>query len=384
MGVPLSSGLALSGSLQDILTRQKVEARQQMLDEMARQEQESRQQYQAESLKSLQEQRKVLNEQRILGMLDSGVYGAGENVDGMDPEVLEVGKRYGRIQHLPGETTTTQTPFMAPNPQGETEGTLDQNMAESVTVRPDRNVYRGSPAELKNRRRQQEVGKAMEAISDPNMGYLEKMTILANAWGMDTLPSGVFTALQPEQEMGIVDEATGKISAAINPATGKPFRTSGNPLTVRNRPPQGPQPQFVGLTPDGKEGVFAVGGTFRTAPLPQGGIAPKPTTARPAGYVPVLDNASSQKLADARAKLGAGWWTSDTARRQFASLAQNDIANAKVSPSVKTAVWDIINNPAYKGRSAEDIIGEYKNASGITPQELNELGSLLMQVIETP
>lgn len=400
----------VAGTLQGILARRKAEEQQALENARRDKALESEMAYRAENMKSMAQQREIMNEQRILQMLDSGVYGRGEAVGQLDPEVLAVGKKYGRIAAGPGEVTEKETTQMLPNSQGETEETLDETPVTEVTVGPDRDIYRGTPAELaadRERQRKQQVWEGIiqsGVLTDPNMSPVERLGILQKHTG-DFDAKAIATMLENESErqnMLVYDQQTNKFTPAIDPTTGKPIRGRGaDPIINRSRPAASIQAppnhrEFMGQDAQGRPVLF--GYNPRTNAMEPMTV---PAGATVTGRAPTVNNQTGQRppvitpqQAQQLAKLKSAAFNRETGERrgwtarqsdEYFNLVDNILSTARVSDrTVIDSVREVLEmdetDDASAARSNAEIIAMVSGAEGVTPESLADFKALLEAV----
>ena len=366
----------VNDSLQEILTRQKLEARQAMLDELSRKELETkwRQQElentrnrdrdalskrqveasilnQTENTQSQREAREALSEGRVLGQLS-----AGQDITSLSPEVGAVVDKYGKRK-------TT----LSPRINGETEDTQDV-----------RSTYLGSP---KEQFELNQLDRMKQALENPNLDPEVRKAIqfqLSGATG--SLPAGAFgraeTADIQNYEYDVAHGYKGSIQQWRNEDANRK-----NPV---QRPATfgyaGTDPKTnLPLTLENTTGNFYLPGRVPYS----GPVAPKPTTTTNK-YPPVLSDNASQDLADLRARTGG--WVGGQVRRQEAARIQNGIGNAKVDPQVRQVALQIISSSTYDNKDAMEIVQEYRRNLGASPSPqdinlVNQLEALLIQTI---
>ena len=371
----------VNDSLQEILTRQKLEARQAMLDELSKKDLETkwrqqelentrnrdrdelnRRQVEAgitnttENTASLRDQRKILGESKVLDQIGS-MFAPGEQLPSdIDPEVSSVLDKYQR-------TAKTFTPSV----DGETGGTQDVNK-----------VYRGSPDDLVKQRNRQAIE---EYLKDPNIpDEVRKALQFQSQVPGVSMPAGMFGRQRPADienyEYDVAHGYKGSIQQWRNEDANRknPVQRPGTFGYSGTEPGTG-----LPLTLNNITGKFyKPDGTVYTGPM-----APKPSDTQ-SKYPSVLSDNASQDLADLRARTGG--WVGGQIRRQEAARIQNGIGNAKVAPQVRQVALQIINSPVYDNKDAMEIVQEYRNNLGPNPSpqdvdSVNQLEALLVQTI---
>lgn len=131
------AGDAFSGTLSDILAQKKKDARQAMLDAMEQKNQSAALALRAEQLRSAQDARQSMEDERQQRILDAMQKDVGSELALHDPseqlqdELIDRAKK----AHMEGWLQSQQVGV--PNPQGETEGTLDLQTQTHRRMTPD-------------------------------------------------------------------------------------------------------------------------------------------------------------------------------------------------------------------------------------------------------
>ena len=378
----------VNDSLQEILTRQKLEARQAMLDELSRKDLETkwrqqelentrnrerddlnRRQVEAgitnttENTESLRDQRKILGEAKVLDQIGS-MFAPGEQLPpDMDPEVSSVLDKYQRTQKT-----------FTPSVDGETEGTQDVNK-----------VYRGSPKDLEEKRVRQRI---QQYLQDPDIPEeVRKALQFQSELPGVSMPAGMF---------GRADSADIQLyKYAVSQGYKGPIQQFLKEKANYDLPNPASNQPFIGIGPDGKPVMLGYNPRTNSAspinmpssvatdqPLQRPGTVPNPNQTNK--YPPVLSDNASQDLADLRARTGG--WVGGQVRRQAAARIQNGIGNAKVNPQVRQVALQIIGSPTYDNKDAMEIVQEYRNNLGPNPSpqdvaSVDQLEALLVQTI---
>ena len=372
---------SVADSLQEILARQKLEARQAMLDEISRKElenrwkqqelentrnrdldvqnrkeSEARMLYNTENLKSLQENRQTTNEAKVLNQIGTMFAPDEQLPSDMDPEVSGILDKYQR-------TKKTFTPSI----DAETAGTQDVNK-----------IYRGSPEDLAESRTRQRIQQYLKkpGISDEVKKALEFQSEVPGV----NMPAGMFG----RQETSDIQEYKQAVSQGYKGTYPDWVKFVANVRNPVQRPATfgyaGTDPKTnLPLTLENTTGNFYLPGRVPYS----GPVAPKPTTTTNK-YPPVLSDNASQDLADLRARTGG--WVGGQVRRQEAARIQNGIGNAKVDPQVRQVALQIISSSTYDNKDAMEIVQEYRRNLGASPSPqdinlVNQLEALLIQTI---
>jgi hypothetical protein len=180
-GTPLSSGLALSDTLQQMLTRDRELKRQTMLDELARKQTEQNMSIQQQNADAMSEWRKgqaaqqvAQANERYVSSFDEGEFGIGDNLKGrFSPEVEKALFESGRLGKL--------------NPTaGANAGSgMEEDFAEGV-------YSMGSPKTRQRAARQQGFTQLIQSgvLTDPNKTPAEKMIAIQQAFPDDQSITG--------------------------------------------------------------------------------------------------------------------------------------------------------------------------------------------------
>lgn len=254
----MTPGSAVAGQLQDILTRKRLQARQNMLDDLNRRNTESEMKYREENAAGLREQREGMAAQRKATADKMFLDRLGDNPMEVDPataaklqeiaptrlKTTPVGNTLPSVKSPLAGVLAGANPASAPAQAGPTE---DPSQATPASAQ-----YLGSPAYVK----QHETELKIEALAkDPNFSKLpaEQQLLKISQIFPNVDPTAVFERLltsKTQQAPGnfmVYDEATGTMKN-MGP------RGPNDSLSIIPRAPKETpeRPTWAGNTADGK------------------------------------------------------------------------------------------------------------------------------------
>lgn len=383
---PLSSGFAVSSTLQNILNRKKADQRQAMIDELSRKKIESGISVDEENARGLAANREMLNTVREGQMInDFGKqHTMGDDLSTVDPMFLRVLQKHGMISESPlklqPQVTTSEAPQTggAPTPEQ-----LDAMAANAPHPEAKKGTYfSGMPEQVEEERRRSDLGGLISRgiFSDTSdMSPSERMVALAQAMGDKNVPSSVYSSMEPQGNLYVTDEASGKTSAQLGP-DGKPIHTGrqGNVFQVRNRPPQGGQPQAFSHTGPNGETIWSWIRPGENIPTD----SHRGNPAAPVRQGDLLPPAIANQLAKFKTAARPSMFTTKAQSDRFKTYGDTALtmASRRVSdPSVITAIQQIRNNPNEK-RPNDQIIKDIAADPNVKPDELADFTELLYLV----
>ncbi len=417
---------SVSSGLQEILARRKAEEQQALMNSMKERELASEMEYRNANLKSLAEQREAAAEARRMQSFNQWAqnFRMGDDLSTADPEMIEYARRMGYVtDENPNPTPSVSTgvdiagvgegPNMVAG-EGSPEG--DQSVRASLQPQapeaPKKGVYfRGLPKEREQQRQMQATAALIQsgALTDPKMSPIERLAMLQQASGSYD-PSDivrVMTEQAQERPMNILDEATGKITPALD-ASGKPIMgRGGNPIITRDRPPNpsaGMQPYLYQVSdPSDPTGQKKISHWLRPGEQPneknQIQLNGSPLSGVVRGNTPRGPQANNAQLltpqqAQYLAKLRTASQNSvisgrpDDEYNNYIDTLFASLANRVSDPSVLTSIEEVLqadndpNQPEHANLTNEQIVARIAKTPGVTQQELLEFSTLLKAIRE--
>lgn len=380
----ISPGAAAGAGIEEVLIRQREDARKALLDEVTRANAESQRKATEANIKN-QNERLAMEK---LGVVEKGLE-PNQDLSTLDPETLDILRRYGRLG--PGPTQPTPSVSSKVTGEGESFDDAGEPLDSGVMSLPrDPNVevidqgapaqapshgkfYVGSPEDRKRERVNKNVESVIQQIKgDPNLSELEKIVRINTALENEgTLPAGFWNALEDEQDVLRYDPVDDSTRVLINPTTGKPVRTRGNQQIIqRSRPPReprdvgtylGPAQDMEGNVIPGKA-VYTRNGRMVIEDMPAGigGVGAKPTASSEAN----------------RAKIAAGFGIPPNIWGAFIS-ASSPTAGGADQEGKRLAALDTILGVAQVDQDVKDTIRDIfsGNVPGQTPESINQLST---------
>lgn len=370
-----ASGVA--NALQEIVSRRAFEKRQAMLDELNRRQTEAQMDVARQNAESMAEYRKAQAEDRAerarLAQQAADEKRLGTFAPGQisDPGSIEWLK-----EKFPQSVRTT-APQLGPEEQGPVQETTE---------------FLGTPAY----QQQQKENSALLALeSNPQFQQaspLGKMIMMKSVMSDPKDVGNIAPLLKQEQpaRFAIRDPRTGKISYQEFPA--------GTQFETPSHPPQGPQPQFMGMMdPTTNLPIFQSGGepyiTKDGKRIAPGGYEARPSAASGADKIYTIPPADSAAISKARAdfeRSKAGLMSSlgitspgpgDATLK--ANLNQRMMAAASKmtkDENVKTALRMAITSADGESQDAFTVASKMAAAGVITPEQQDDFANILTAV----
>ena len=271
-----SPGAAAGAGLLDVLAKQRVEARQALLDEVAAKDSESRRAMDAANIAQSNDAMLTAKQNRVSARFRDAApqLRMGQDVSTMDPELLEYMQKNAMLSPdarppVPSVETSEELTGLKPeafdlafdpNDKSEHSVTIDPAEARPATPKPAKpanhgKYYRGGEDEIKQNKIVADTNAAVAYInSHPEMSHLERTTLLANA-RQDKSVNDVYDRPDRPQMIFSQDDGTLKEAPPIN---GKvPMVPSGqNNVLTHTRPPlaRADTGSFIPYPPTGPDG----------------------------------------------------------------------------------------------------------------------------------